>query len=68
MIAEPIKNRAVILSGAPIADAIKNEVAEEVKKLKEDFGIITCLVVVRVVNDQPSEVYVCKKVKTSQEL
>jgi methylenetetrahydrofolate dehydrogenase (NADP+)/methenyltetrahydrofolate cyclohydrolase len=68
MIAEPIKNRAVILSGAPIADAIKNEVAEEVKKLKEDFGIIPCLVVVRVGNDQASEVYVGKKVKTSQEL
>ncbi len=68
MIAEPIKNRAVILSGAPIADAIKNEVAEEVKKLKEDFGIIPCLVVVRVGSDQASEVYVGKKVKTSQEL
>jgi len=68
MIAETIRNQAVILSGAPFADAIKSEVAEEVKKLNDDFGINPCLVVVRVGNDLASEVYVGKKVKTSQEI
>jgi methylenetetrahydrofolate dehydrogenase (NADP+)/methenyltetrahydrofolate cyclohydrolase len=68
MIAESIKNRAVILSGAPFAEAIKSEVAEEVKKLKVTFGINLCLVVVRVGSDKASEVYVGNKVKTSQEL
>ncbi len=58
MIAESIKNRAVILSGAPFAEAIKSEVAEEVKKLKVTFGINLCLVVVRVGSDKASEVYV----------
>lgn len=66
MIAEPLKNRAVILSGAPFADAIKAEVAEEVKKLKDDFGINPCLVVIRVGSDSASEVYVGKKVETSK--
>ncbi len=68
MIAESIKNRAVILSGAPFAEAIKSEVAEEVKKLKVTFGINPCLVVVRVGSDKASEIYVGNKVKTSQEL
>ncbi len=68
MIAESIKNRAVILSGAPFAEAIKSEVAEEVKKLKETHRINPCLVVVRVGSDKASEVYVGNKVKTSQEL
>lgn len=68
MIAETTKNRAVLLSGAPFAEAIKGEVAEEVKKLKDDFGITPCLVVVRVGSDPASEVYVGKKIKTSAEL
>ncbi|MGI8849770.1 MAG: bifunctional methylenetetrahydrofolate dehydrogenase/methenyltetrahydrofolate cyclohydrolase FolD [Pyrinomonadaceae bacterium] len=68
MIAESIKNRAVILSGAAFAEAIKSEVAEEVKKLKVTHRINPCLVVVRVGSDQASEVYVGNKVKTSQEL
>jgi len=68
MIAELTKNQAVILSGAPFANQIKSEVAEAVKKLKEDFSINPCLVVVRVGSDPASEVYVGKKVKTSEEL
>jgi len=68
MIAELTKNQAVILSGAPFANQIKSEVAEAVKKLKEDFSINPCLVVVRVGSDPASEVYIGKKVKTSEEL
>ncbi len=68
MIAETIKNRAALLSGEPIAETIKSEVAREVKKLKDDFGITLCLVVVRVGSDPASEVYVGKKIKTSEEL
>jgi methylenetetrahydrofolate dehydrogenase (NADP+)/methenyltetrahydrofolate cyclohydrolase len=62
------ENKAKILSGAPIAEAIKSEVAEEVKTLKEKHGITPCLVVVRVGEDPASAVYVGNKVKTSQEL
>ncbi len=55
---------AKILSGAEIADAIKREVAEEVKILPFQ----PCLAVVRVGEDEASAVYVGNKVKTSREL
>ena len=55
---------AKILSGREIADAIKREVAEEVKNL----SFQPCLVAVRVGDDQASAVYVGSKVKTSAEL
>lgn len=57
-----------ILSGAPIADAIKQEVAAEVADLKEKHGIRPCLAVVRVGEDPASAVYVGNKVKTSEEV
>ena len=57
-----------ILSGAPIAEAIKKEVAEEVKNLSENHGFRPCLAVVRVGEDPASAVYVGNKVKTSEEL
>lgn len=57
-----------ILSGAPIAEAIKTEVAEEVEKLSENYGFRPCLAVVRVGEDPASAVYVGNKVKTSKEL
>lgn len=63
-----IENKAKILSGAPIADEIKREVAEEVNTLIETHGFRPCLVVVRVGEDPASAVYVGNKVKTSQEL
>ena len=63
-----IENKAKILSGAPIADEIKREVAEEVNTLIEMHGFRPCLVVVRVGEDPASAVYVGNKVKTSQEL
>lgn len=63
-----IENQVKILSGAPIAEAIKKEVAEEVKSLNENHGFRPCLVVVRVGEDPASAVYVGNKVKTSEEL
>lgn len=59
---------ARILSGKEIAEAIKSEVAGEVKVLAEEYGIRPCLVVVRVGEDAASAVYVNSKVKTSEEL
>ena len=59
---------AEILSGKEIAEAIKREVAEEVKKLEAEHGFRPALTVVRVGEDKASEVYVGNKVKTSKEL
>ncbi len=64
MIAETMKNSARILSGAEIAEAIKREVAGDIKNLSFRPG----LTVVRVGEDQASAVYVGNKVKTSAEL
>lgn len=55
---------ARVLSGKPIAEAIKAEVADEVKRLHTRPG----LTVVRVGDDPASAVYVGSKVKTSEEL
>ena len=55
---------ARILSGKEIAEAIKQEVAAEVKSLP----FRPCLAVVRVGEDAASAVYVGSKVKTSEEL
>jgi methylenetetrahydrofolate dehydrogenase (NADP+) / methenyltetrahydrofolate cyclohydrolase len=68
MLAKMTENKAKILSGAPIAEAIKSEVAAEVRELNEKHGFRPCLVVVRVGEDPASAVYVGNKVKTSQEL
>lgn len=54
----------VILSGKPIAEAIKGEVAQEVASLDFKPG----LAVVRVGEDPASAVYVASKIKTTQEL
>ena len=59
---------ARILSGKEIAEAIKREVAEEVRLLREKHGFRPCLAVVRVGEDPASAVYVGSKVKTSEEL
>ncbi|MET0752294.1 MAG: bifunctional 5,10-methylenetetrahydrofolate dehydrogenase/5,10-methenyltetrahydrofolate cyclohydrolase [Pyrinomonadaceae bacterium] len=55
---------AKILSGKEIAEAIKREVAAEIKTL----SFQPCLVAVRVGDDAASAVYVGNKVKTSEEL
>lgn len=68
MIAESTKKRAEILSGAPVAEAIKREVADEVAAIFEKYGERPGLAVVRVGEDPASAVYVGNKVKTSREL
>jgi methylenetetrahydrofolate dehydrogenase (NADP+)/methenyltetrahydrofolate cyclohydrolase len=62
------ENQVKILSGAPIAEAIKKEVAAEVSELKEKYGFRPCLTVVRVGEDPASAVYVASKIKTAEEL
>jgi methylenetetrahydrofolate dehydrogenase (NADP+)/methenyltetrahydrofolate cyclohydrolase len=59
---------AKLLSGKPIADAIKAEAAAEVSDLREVHGFAPCLAVVRVGDDPASAVYVGNKVKTSEEI
>lgn len=68
MIANTMKKRAIILSGAEFAEAIKREVGAEVERLEKQHGFRPCLVVVRVGEDKASAVYVGNKVKTSAEL
>jgi len=59
---------ALILSGKPIAEAIKSEVAAQISELRASRGFEPCLVVVRVGEDPASAVYVGNKVKTSLEI
>lgn len=59
---------AKLLSGKQFSDAIKAEVAAEVKILDEKYNFRPTLVVVRVGDDKASEIYVGSKVKTSEEL
>lgn len=59
---------ARILSGKAIAEAIKAEAAQEVKRLSDVYGVQPGLTVVRVGDDPASAVYVGSKVKTSEEL
>ena len=68
MIAETGKNRAEVLSGAPVAEAIKQEAKAEIAELIEKHNIRPGLAVVRVGEDSASAVYVGNKVKTSAEL
>src|SRR5688572_3505317 len=59
---------ARVLSGKAIADEIKSEVADEVRRFFDLYGIRPGLTVVRVGDDPASAVYVGSKVKTSEEL
>ncbi len=59
---------ARILSGKPIADAIKAEISAEVADLREVHGFSPCLAVVRLGDDPASAIYVGNKVKTSEEM
>jgi methylenetetrahydrofolate dehydrogenase (NADP+) / methenyltetrahydrofolate cyclohydrolase len=59
---------ARILSGKPIAEAIKAEVAAEVAHLREVHNLTPCLAVVRIGEDPASAVYVGSKVRTTEEL
>ena len=68
MIAETPKNRAQTLSGKAVGEAIKLEVAAEIRELNEKYNRRPTLVVVRVGDDKASAVYVGSKVKTSEEV
>lgn len=59
---------AKVLSGKPIADAIKAEVAADITELERALGFRPGLAVVRVGDDAASAVYVGNKVRTSAEL
>ncbi len=59
---------ARLLSGSPIADAIKAELSAELLDIREIHGFSPCLAVVRVGDDPASAVYVGNKVKTSEQL
>ena len=62
------KQRARILDGRPAADAIKSEVAEEVRELKRTRGVTPCLAAVLVGDDPASAVYVRNKVRACAEV
>ena len=59
---------ARLLSGKPIAEAIKAEVAAEVQRFENEYGARPCLAAVRVGSDPASEIYVGNKVKAAGEL
>ncbi len=60
--------RARRLDGARVAEEIRREVAADAARLKEEHGVVPCLVAVRVGEDAASAVYVRNKVRTSVEL
>ena len=68
MIPETGKKRAEVLSGAPVAEAIKQEVKAKIAEMIEKYNFRPGLAVVRVGEDPASAVYVGNKVKTSAEL
>ena len=60
--------RAKHLNGARVADEIKQEVAAEVRRLWETYGVKPCLAAVRVGDDPASEVYVRNKIRACEEV
>ena len=62
------KKRAEMLEGKVVADAIKREVAGEVRRLKETSGIQPTLAAVLVGEDPASAVYVRNKVRACEEV
>src|SRR5262249_3668630 len=67
MIASETK-RAELLDGKVAADAIKKEVADEVRRLKERHGVTPCLAAVLVGDDPASAVYVRNKVLACEQV
>lgn len=68
MIAETSEKSSQLLTGAPVAEAIKKEAAADVAEMFERHNVQPGLTVVRVGEDPASKVYVGNKVKTSAEL
>lgn len=62
------QNRAEVLSGAPVAEEIKREVAAEVAELFNKHGLRPTLATVLVGEDPASSVYVGNKIKTTEAL
>jgi methylenetetrahydrofolate dehydrogenase (NADP+)/methenyltetrahydrofolate cyclohydrolase len=54
---------AQIIDGSAISKTIIEELKQEVARLKEDHGIVPCLVTILVGNDSASQVYVRSKIK-----
>ena len=59
---------ARILSGKVISEAIKAEIAGQIKALEINHGFRPCLAAVRVGADSASEIYVGNKIKAAAEL
>ena len=62
------RERAKILDGRPAAEAIKSEVAEEVREVKRTHGVTPCLAAVLVGDDPASAVYVRNKVRACEDV
>jgi methylenetetrahydrofolate dehydrogenase (NADP+)/methenyltetrahydrofolate cyclohydrolase len=62
------KTRAEILDGRTVAEQIKHEVAEEVRRLWTEHGVKPCLAAVLVGDDDASAVYVRNKVRACAEV
>lgn len=62
------RQRAQILDGRAAAEAIKQEVAEEVRELKRTRNVAPCLAAVLVGDDPASAVYVRNKVRACEEV
>ena len=62
------KKRVELLNGKNIADAIKKEVADEVRRLKHTAGVTPALAAVLVGDDPASAVYVRNKVRACEEV
>ncbi len=62
------KQRAQMLDGRPIAEAIKNEVAAEVSQIRQQHGVVPRLAAVLVGTDAASAVYVRNKVRACAEV
>lgn len=62
------KTRVELLHGRTLAEQIKSEVAEEVRRLSAEHGIKPCLAAVLVGDDAASAVYVRNKVRACAEV
>ena len=59
---------ATILDGRPVADQIKQEVADVVRTMKDEHGVTPCLAAVLVGENDASAVYVRNKIRACSEV